>query len=450
MNPNANYSNLSEDSPLLKQIFAATSSVNSGWRGETNPLAQFSNMVPVMKRQGGIHTTSFGMSPISVMGVPAANVTIYHDLSDEIDGEVNSSPSEDAVDPVKRASLTMGAGIVKQARAFGIDEAWEDAKQAVNSIVNMSYRLSKVAQALQGEYAMYGLTGQRGDEDQRYESHKGLLDAQGQTLKQRAEGSMSKLLNGLQKNSGGEIVRPLTRNFSAAGGDLTATFDGTVDDAAFGSEFTQANAMSWKHLLSLKTYEKQSGNIARGDFPFRRARLSGIVADGGKMKNSPRDSFCVITNHENIEMLQLEGEWVNYQNALAQHLGATTGLSTGDAGMYRGACVFGFDKIPVRKNANGQRIALSLALGQGALCVLHGMNRVNPPQFYSRITNTTLRRFMETSLPVDVVTWNRPGEREQSKLFAVHFGYGVVRPSFEDKEGNRVDYGVLGLHTALK
>lgn len=446
---NSNFKNLTQDSPLLKKLFAMSSSVNSGWRGETNPLANFSSMTDIMKRTGGINATSFAMTPISVMGIKAAQVSVYHDLSDEIEGTVNSSPSEDAVAPVKRTSLTMGAGIVKQQKAFGIDEIWEDAHQAVSSIANMSYRLSKVAQVLQGEYALFALCGMRGDEELKYESHKDLLDVAGSDLATRAKGSLAPLLNELQDHSGNEKVRALTRNFSAAGGTLTSTFDGTVDDSAFGSEFANADGMSWDHLLRLQTYAKESGNIGRNEYPFREARLSGIITDGGKHRMTKPEAFCVISNHENVERLQLEEQWITYQNSLATHLGNMNGLASANCGMYRNACVFGYDKIPVRTNANGVRIGLSLALGQGALCVLHGLGRVNGDETYSRITNKTLRKFMETLLPVDVVTWDRPGSRKQAKLFAVHFGYGVVRPSFEDQDGDKVDYGVIGLHTAL-
>ena len=450
---NQNLRALAANSPARRQLYAAVASQFMSWRGECNPFAGMGSPVDFEKVRGR-NEGSFAETPISVgMITDADTVTMYHDIKDRLAFVVNDTAGEKDAQEAKRVSLTLGSGDVKQADGFPIAEGWEDAKKAVTSVVNMGKRLGRFANTTQGEMIMAALCGMRGVEKV-LGAFPEYLDAEDATVAQMIDGPFMKLINALQGEEGSvpeeRKVRALTNCFSTAAlsSQPSALTDAMI--AAFTHGDLSANRLQYKDFLKLRTYINQSGNLERSDFAFHKAKLNALYAEGGKRKMlSDNETMFFMTSHEVVEDLQRDEEWVEAMNALATHDGNTTGLFTGRSAMMRGTEVAGFDKVPiVRKGSTtAARIALSLMLGRGALCLLQG--QTNRKMAFQNWRNVTARRFAETNLPCEVHVYSKADTRNTIAMASIHYRFGVVRPSFPNSEGVRKDYGAVGLLSQL-
>ena len=438
---------LSLNSPFLRQFFASTSFFAMGLKGETNPLASFTAMSRFDKNKVGVYEGAFSDAPISVFMINAAAAHIYHDLPQAVRIATNRFAAEEDVAPLSRVAFSIGSGKVEISPGILIQEKYANAKLSVSQMINISSTMGKRAAAVQGEMQLATITGLRGTEGTQMESEVDKMDSVGDSLATMAASPFMAMINDLQTGSTDQKVRPMTSHLAAwdvegtrAGGavDLTAATD-SADDA-----------LDWVKLDKLNTYIQQRGGAnPNNPFPFHRASLSGFNADGGKRRMATQAVNSVLCHPEVVERLRNDDRWENYQRALATKLGHNTGLENSDSGLYKGTMVFGFNKIPVVKNAAGVRIAVNVVLGQGALAMMYQAPDASQQGEYTMIKNRSLRKFMETNLPVRIQCWSVAGSKNEEVAVAPMFNAGMVRPNFANGDGDKVDYGVIGFSSAI-
>lgn len=438
------------NSPFLLQLYSMLASKQGSVRHECNPLAQFAMPINLMDAAGGQYG-AFTDAAVSVASIRGDSMKIYHDLRDDVmTGENDSQYGEDDLISPQRESLSIGSGEIYMKQVFLLEADWTDAKKTVKSAINIGFRMGRIAAAMQGERMMTTVWGMRGINDN-YETDKHLRDAPGTSIAAMATSAYAQKINELQAGTGGEVVRPTSRNFICFANHNNDTLDQPYSDAMLGAAYTDDDAMQWDKLFGLKRLITESGNVGRAEYPFHPAMISGLTADGGKTREVGGDFPVLLTNHREIERLQEDDKWETAQNNLALRLGKMTGLFTGDAGFYRGIAPFAFDKAPViQPDVAKSKVAVSVVLGKGALIVTYGNVKRNVEAFPRLPERSLIRKFMETVTPVKVDYGKRGGTRGTQDWASVRCRFGCIRPAFKDRTGAKKDYGVIGVFSAYK
>ncbi|MGI9250754.1 MAG: hypothetical protein ACR2PR_06115 [Pseudohongiellaceae bacterium] len=456
-NANMNWRALQPGSEAVLQLWRRGAAQTMAAKGETNPLAQLSSWKEMTGDIGmGMGMSGlFGSTPITIAALPAAKITMFHDLRDQIQMVENANPGTDRTQSAKRVPLTLSCGNVKQADGFPVQERYQDAQQVVGSIVNMGHRLGKVASASQAEYMLAALYGMRGIGG-RYETHEDMVDANGATFAQMASSAFMQKLNTLHTTPGSVLgeeqkVRALTENFYSGNmqwkpAPLDSAFDTAIDVA-----YAANQEMQWENFVDFGTALDVGGNLGNRDFPFKPGKLSGIKGEGGKRMYSEEANIVLLTNTRVTGQLRKQTDWLQSQRAASGATGRSGPLWNGHVGMMHGGTVVGFDKCPIYSRGTGgnqKYYAVSLALGVGALVVLQGQLRDKAGRDFSHFRHQTTKKFMESNLPVDCVYYPTSPRRETHAV-SIEYDFGCIRPSFPDKNDRRTDVGVWAIHSQL-